>query len=89
MDVADAVVGTEVEVIADAPLLVQAQPNIVLIPALRAFGAEEGGADGEEGGRRMGEVGDQPKRGRTAGLVTLPMALRGSAGTTASRCGTL
>jgi hypothetical protein len=49
VDVADAVVGAEVEVITDAPLFVQAQPNIVLIPTLRAFGAKEGGAEGEEG----------------------------------------
>jgi hypothetical protein len=54
MDVADAVVGTEVEVVADAPLLVQAEPEVMLIPALRAFGAEEGGADGEEGDQTHG-----------------------------------
>jgi hypothetical protein len=47
MDVAYAVVGAEVEVIADAPFLVQARPDIVLIPALHAFGAEEGGEEKE------------------------------------------
>jgi hypothetical protein len=56
MDVADAVVGTEVEVVADAPLLVQAEPEVVLIPTLRAFGAEHGRKEGEEGEQTHGEV---------------------------------
>jgi hypothetical protein len=56
VDVADAVVGAEVEVITDAPLFVQAHPDVVLIPTLRAFGAEHGRKEGEEGEQAHGEV---------------------------------
>jgi hypothetical protein len=42
-----AVVGTEVGEITDAPFLVEAQPDGVLIPALDAFGAEQGGEERE------------------------------------------
>jgi hypothetical protein len=43
MDIADAVVSAEVGEIADAPFLVQPEPDGVLIPPLDAFGAKQGG----------------------------------------------
>jgi hypothetical protein len=45
---ADAVIGAEVHEVADAPLLVQAEPEVILIPTLDAFGAEQGGEEEEK-----------------------------------------
>jgi hypothetical protein len=49
VEAADAVVRADVEEVADAPLLVQAEPDVILIPALDAFGAEGDGEECKEG----------------------------------------
>jgi hypothetical protein len=49
VEAADAVIGAHVDEITDAPLLIQPEPDIVLIPTLDAFGAESDGEEGEEG----------------------------------------